>query len=637
MDLTENPAKNLAEQRRLLQLDFEEEREAFTDMADRMGVTRMTDRGLAWFPVTVRRTYWNSLNQLITEINGPASDPDAPNSEAASDTMFEYGRQVAFFTLGGDPGAKPRRVAPATVSVVDGNRMAVTVESSSGTLPAIPEGTQFGVMLSFDETSYRAMFEALDRTIAAKGRLGELRDLFHSRRPAEFRDITPMGFSYLNESQQEAVNRVLAARDVAIVHGPPGTGKTTTLVEAIHETLRREPQALVCAQSNSAVDWISEKLLDRGIAVLRLGNPTRVNDKMLSFTYERQFESHPDYPTLWSIRRAIRQLYDSKKNRGEQFHQKIARLRERATELEIRIRGELFARARVIACTLTGSNSPLLTGMTFPTLFIDEAAQALEAACWIAIRRAGRVVFAGDHCQLPPVVKSVEAARGGLGRSLMERIVDNHPEAVTMLRTQYRMHRDIMAFPNRWFYGGAMEAAPEVEFRTITPFDIPFEWVDTSGLPTDNDPDIFNERLSGGKLGRVNPAEAELTLKTLKKYVGEVTQARILDENIDFGIISPYRAQTSLLRHLVKRDRTLRPIRRFLKIDTVDGFQGRECDVVIISMVRSNASGNIGFLRELRRMNVAMTRACMKLIVIGDAATLGRHRFYRELIASATE
>ena len=497
---------------------------------------------------------------------------------------------------------------------------------------------QVGVQLFFDETSYKTMFDALDRVIKGKGRLGYLRDLFYSRQKAETFSFAPLHFPYLNATQEDAVNKVLRAKDVAIVHGPPGTGKTTTLVEAIYETLRRENQVLVCAQSNMAVDWISEKLVDRGINVLRIGNPTRVNDKMLSFTYERRFEAHPDYELLWSIRKAIRDLRTHRKRGDEKYHQKVERLKERATELEVRINADLFGEARVIACTLVGSASRLLEGQKFGTLFIDEAAQALEAACWIPIRRVSRVILAGDHCQLPPTVKSFAALKAGLGKTLMERIVENKPEVVTLLKMQYRMNEEIMRFSSDWFYGNQVESAPEVKYRSILDLDIPMTWIDTSAFEDDSDDSdhsnariSFKEEFVGESFGRINKAEAELTLLALEQYFQKIGKQRILDERLDVGIISPYRAQVQYLRRLLKKREFFKPYRHLISVNTVDGFQGQERDIILISLVRANDEGQIGFLRDLRRMNVAITRARMKLIILGDASTMTKHPFYRRL------
>lgn len=615
---TSSPVMELLRQRALLETEYCEEREAFKKQMQAIGLGRRIRRGDAWHPVRVGRSYYNSLNQLAIEVWRTAEDDIEHN--------FEFGRPVCFFKTEGDKGFE--LLSTGTVSYADGDRMVVVIPDKAGVATTLQNTEGVGVQLFFDETSYRLMFEALDRAIRAKGnRMAYLRDLFYSRQKAETFGFDDIRFPWLNRAQELAVNNVLRAKDVAVVHGPPGTGKTTTLVEAIYETLKRESQVLVCAQSNMAVDWISEKLQDRGVAVLRIGNPTKVTDKMLACTYERRFESHPDYPELWSIRKAIRQLRQNRRRgASDNWHQKLDRLKSRATEIECRINQQLFGEARVIASTLTGSANRVMTGQKFTTLFIDEAAQALEAACWIAIRRAQRVVLAGDHCQLPPTIKSLEAMRGGLQKTLMERIVENKPDTVTLLRTQYRMNERIMKFSSYWFYGGMVEAAPEVMHRGILDYDEPMAWIDTSGTEA-------YEQFVGESFGRINKREAQLTLTFLKEYFEKVGKQRILDESIDVGIISPYRAQVQYLRQEIKRSDFFRPFRRLISVNTVDGFQGQERDIVIISLVRSNSEGQIGFLSDLRRMNVAITRARMKLIIMGNAETLSHTKFYKELYA----
>ena len=645
MPITASPVQVLQQQRLLLQLEYNCEKETFRQQTEQIGILRKVKRGDAWWPVKVTKSYYNSLNQLAIEVIRTA-DTDIEHN-------FEFGRPVQFFTtplppkLEGDRNLnKDQSISyfrhTAMVSYVDGDRMVVTVPDGFA-VSDLQNAERLGVQLSFDETSYRLMLEALDRAIKGKGRLGELRDLFYtpskpsssspSGRSGEVSTFvfSPMHFPYLNHTQEEAVNMVLRAKDVAIVHGPPGTGKTTTLVEAIRETLMRENQVLVCAQSNMAVDWISEKLVDRGINVLRIGNPTRVNDKMLSFTYERRFEAHPDYPQLWALRKAIRDLRSHRSRRvSDGYHQKLESLKSRATELEIRINSDLFGEARVIASTLVGSANRLLDGQKFGTLFIDEAAQALEAACWIPLRRVSRVVLAGDHCQLPPTVKSIAALKAGLGKTLMERIVETHPEAVTLLKIQYRMNDDIMRFSSNWFYGGQVESAPEVKYRSILDMDIPMTWIDTGSFSDVTDAS-FKEEFVGESFGRINKSEAELTLLALQNYFNQIGKQRLLDERIDVGVISPYRAQVQYLRRLLMKREFFKPFRRLISINTVDGFQGQERDVIVISLVRSNDEGQIGFLRDLRRMNVAITRARMKLIILGDRQTMTRHPFYRQL------
>ena len=607
------------QQRLLLQLEYETEKEAFRKQTETIGLARKVKRGDAWWPVKTGKSYYNSMNQLALEIHRTADDDIEHN--------FEYGRPVRFFTSRTDSPIKYFNFT-ATVSYVDGDRMVVIVPDNNRLLE-LQNAEGLGVQLFFDETSYRLMFEGLDRVIKARGnRLAELRDLFYSHRPFGHYTFAPMAFPYLNKTQEEAVNEVLRAKDVAIVHGPPGTGKTTTLVEAINETLMRESQVLVCAQSNMAVDWISEKLVDRGIPVLRIGNPTRVNDKMLSFTYERRFEAHPDYPQLWSIRKALRELRQHRKRGDSSYHQKTERLKSRATELEVRINSELFGEARVIACTLTGSAHRLLQGQRYNTLFIDEAAQALEAACWIPMRKVSRVVLAGDHCQLPPTVKSIAALKAGLGKTLMERIAENHPDEVNLLKIQYRMNEQIMRFSSDWFYHGQVESAPSVRHRGILDYDIPIEWrqasIDDEGTPP-------AEEFVGESFGRINKTEAQLTLDTLQQYFEKIGKQRVLDERIDVGVISPYRAQVQYLRQQLRKREFFKPFRHLISVNTVDGFQGQERDIIVISLVRSNDEGQIGFLRDLRRMNVAITRARMKLIIMGNASTMTRHPFYRKL------
>lgn len=673
-----SPIQALLQQRTLLQLEYYTEKEAFRKLTEQMGMQRKVKRGDAWFPLQVGKSFYNSLNQTAIEVFR-TSDQDIEHN-------FEFGRPVMFFMVkkmgknenqGNTALQQPENASDAnhkvqnsnlkgqsikyfsftgTVSYVDGDRMVVTVPDSAPLLELQQSTDPIGVQLSFDETSYKLMFEALDRVMKAKNnRLAYLRDLFYSHQKAGRFSFEPMKFPWLNPTQERAVNEVLWAKDVAIVHGPPGTGKTTTLVEAINETLMRESQVLVCAQSNMAVDWISEKLVDRGINVLRIGNPTRVNDKMLGFTYERRFESHADYPQLWAIRKAIRELRKNRKKGSENYHQKMDRLKSRAAEIELRINAELFGEARVIACTLVGSAHHLLEGMKFGTLFIDEAAQALEAACWIPMKRASRVILAGDHCQLPPTVKSIAALRAGLGKTLMERIAENKPEVVTLLKIQYRMNDEIMRFSSDWFYGGKVESAPQIKYRSVLDYDHPITWIDTSNeenqitiegedapedsastsssvSATNQNSDLnFKEQFVGESFGRINKAEAELTLLTLAEYFTKIGKQRVLSESIDVGIISPYRAQVQYLKKLIKKYEFFKPYRRLISVNTVDGFQGQERDVILISLVRSNDEGQIGFLKDLRRMNVAMTRARMKLIILGNKDTMTKHPFYKKL------
>ena len=571
------------------------------------------------YPVTLGDAAYNALDQLVLTLRYEVDDDLVDND-------FEPGHPLSLFHFADDGQTlreHPRQyyIEQAGVGFVS---IALPNAAALGTLRTLAEKHLVGIRLSVDTTSYRVMHEALaavQRTDSP--RLLRLRNILAGNAEPAFRRLPRISLPWLNDSQQEAVQRVVEAEEVAIVHGPPGTGKTTTLVEAVIETLQRETQVMVCAPSNVAVDWISEQLARRGVNVLRIGNPLRISDEMLDCSYERRFAAHPLYSDLWAIRRELHRSPEGKSHSAA-TRKHLAALRDRATQLEVRIQADIFMQARVVACTLIGSAYTILERRRFSTLFIDEAAQALEPACWAAILKCDRLVMGGDHCQLPPTVKSPEAMRGGLDRTLMQRVVKAHPQCVTQLDIQYRMHRDIMDFPSRWFYRGRLQAAPAVADRQITPLDTPLMWIDTSRCG-------FGERQSR-TLSRTNADEARLLIRTLREYIESIGLTRVQDERIDFGIISPYRAQVRLIRRLLKLQKFFRRLYGQIAVGTVDGFQGQERDVIILSMVRDNDEGQIGFLRDLRRMNVAMTRARMKLIVLGNAATLSRHPFYAALL-----
>ena len=546
--------QDLQQQSAMLQKEYEYEKELYRQQTREAGIPKRIQQGVCWFPVKLGADRYNSLNQLTVEVTRTETEE--------TEHSFEYGCPVCFFRISADRQIRYFNFS-AVISYVQDNKMVVVLPGPQ-VLPELVVTGELGVQLYFDDTSYKTMFAALREVAEAKGnRTARLREVLLGKAPALRRETGPVRFPWLNASQEKAVNQVLCAKEVAVVHGPPGTGKTTTLVEAVYETLHRENQVMVSAQSNTAVDWIAEKLVDRGIPVLRIGNPTRVNDKMLAFTYERRFEAHSDYPELWQIRKTIREMTGRLRKSGredrERLHNQLTKLRVRATGLEIRIDTELFTEARVIACTLVGAASRVLERKRFSSLFIDEAAQAIEAACWIAISRADRVILAGDHCQLPPTIKCIEAARGGLGRTLLEKVVLHKPETVSLLKIQYRMHEDIMRFPSRWFYHDELEAAPEVKYRGILDFDTPVSWIDTSEL------DLQEKAVAEGT-GRLNTGEAELLVRELKNYMERIGIRRILEEHIDFGVISPYRAQVHYLRHLLKKEPFFRPCRRLITV-----------------------------------------------------------------------
>lgn len=641
----------------LLKLEYEYEKQEYEQLCRNVGVARRIRQGKCWYPIFAGRTFYNALNQLVIEIIN--NDKNAEKKEIESDSDNEYegngnllkgfehefepGRPVSFFRTPSESegGGEMPIFFPYTcqVSRVDGQRMQITIPNVQAAEVLRDYAMQgiLGIQLSFDATSHRVMREAIATLKNTEDKkIIHLRDVLVGTSKPTFRTEQPVYFPWLNQSQNSAIQKVLRAREVAIVHGPPGTGKTTTLVEAISETLKRETQVMVCAQSNAAVDWISEQLLARGISVLRVGNPMRVSDNLLEATYEKRYEAHPDYIELWSIRKAQREALaklSSKKTSATERRSAsnlLSKLRNRSTEFEIRINEDLFDKSRVIACTLIGTASRVLERRHFSTLFIDEAAQAFEAACWAAIIKADRVIFAGDHLQLPPTIKCHEAEVKGLNKTLMEKVASEKPNCVELLTVQYRMHKDIMQFSSNWFYEGRLVADKNIAERTIIPLDSPLVWKDTSKLG-------FEEQQNPLSQSRLNSSEALLLVKTLRDYCRQMGIERIINERIDFGIISPYKSQVQLLRKLIKQSKFLKPILPSITVNTVDGFQGQERDVILISMVRGNDEGRIGFLNDLRRMNVAITRSRMKLIILGDTTTLSKTKFYRQLINHITE
>ena len=605
---------HLSKLAQLLQLEQDYEKEAYSRSISVDNISGRANEADCKYPVTVCGSGYNALNQLVVTVSYETDGNELEND-------FEPGRPVSFFYLSSDG----RNVLELPfVCFVDAYKEGVIQVMLPGkqALSSLSDRaghSLLGIRVAVDDTSYRVMQEtlrAMMRTTDEK--LIRMRETLIGTVRPRFRQPSPIHFPWLNDTQNHAVRSVVAAMDVAVVHGPPGTGKTTTLVEAIIETLQRETQVLVSAPSNAAVDWISVQLSRRGVNVLRIGNPLKMTDEMLECSYERHYADHPDYPELWNIRRTLREGWQGGTSRSRQ--EQLRRMRKRQMELEIKINADLFEQARVVSCTLIGSAYHILERRHFSTLFIDEAAQALEPACWTAIMKADRVVLSGDHCQLPPTVKSIDAARRGLAETLMQHIVKSKKECVTLLDTQYRMNRDIMDFPSRWFYHGALKAATEVADRVVNLMDTPLTWIDTRNCG-------FGE-YQNKALSRMNSDEAKLVIHAMKDYVDMIGLERVVSDRTDFGIITPYRAQVRMIRKLLKMQRFYRRLRGQISVNTVDGFQGQERDVIVISMVRDNEHGDIGFLGDLRRMNVAITRARMKLIVIGNSDTLTKHRFY---------
>lgn len=587
---------------------------------------RKTKEGKCWYPVTLKRDYIGTGERLIIEVER-TNHLDQPH-------VFQSGKMVSVFSNA--KGSPDKHYIGGVINYVRDNTMVITVNGDD--LPDWIDDTLLGIDLMFDEMAYREMEAAMKAVIKAEdSRVAELRDtLLGFRSPGSGRQLPATGdwqpATDLNESQQSALRKVLEAQDVAIIHGPPGTGKTTTLVQAIKQTVKIERQVLVSAPSNAAVDLLVEKLSEQGLNVVRIGHPARVTEQSLSKTLDARIANHDHFKELRALRKKMEQVrsqaFKFKRNFGyaERHERSLLRqeakaLRADADVLEFYIINDILNTSDVVACTLVGSSHPMLRGRRYKSVFIDEAAQALEPACWIPILRAERVVLAGDHQQLPPTIKSVEAAREGLAKTLFEKCIERHPQSASMLQVQYRMNESIMQFSSDYFYQGGLIADESVKHHTVINLS-PVDFVDTAGCG-------FNETQDPETLSRYNEEEARVLITQLEKLIQTVG---IEDWSFTLGIITPYSAQVERLTKLAEASEDLSAIDRYVTINTVDAFQGQERDVIAISFVRSNDKGEIGFLGDIRRTNVAMTRARKKLIMVGDSATLGTHDFYTALL-----
>lgn len=614
----------------LIKLERQADLEYYRQKVLLRSLHQRTQEGTTWYPVTLKRDYIGTGERFVIEVER-TNHLEQPHA-------FQSGKSVSVFS---NATSKPEKEhVGGVINYVRDNTMVVTLNSEE--LPDWLEDGLLGVDVMFDEMTYREMEFALREVMKAEdNRVAELREWLLGEGATNntvhaSTNIPQQPTGLLNESQQAALQKVVNAPDIAFIHGPPGTGKTTTLVEAIDEIVKVENQVLVCAPSNAAVDLLVEKLSEKGLNVVRIGHPARVTEQTLRKTLDARIANHANYSELKSLRRQMEQARSQalKYKRKFGYHEKEQRrlllqeskvLKADADMLEFYIVNDVLQQAQVICATLVGSSHPVLRGRKYRTAFIDEAGQALEPACWIPMLRAHRVVLAGDHQQLPPTIKSNEAARAGLAVTLFEKGIAKHPNAAALLRVQYRMHEDIMAFSSNYFYNNLLTAHESVQRQLLRPDQPPVEFIDTAGCG-------FDEKQDAETLSRYNEEEAHLLLRTVAQLVNEIGLEQWLSEKITLGVITPYRAQVDLLHKLAENNTVLHALHGLVTIDTVDAFQGQERDVIAISFVRSNNKGEVGFLGDIRRTNVAMTRARKKLIMVGDSATLGAHPFYLQLI-----
>ncbi len=623
--------------RKLLKIEREEDFAQYKVHFSRNNINHRRENGVTWYPITISNVEIGLGEYLSIDIERTTNHNEPHKfSGGKIASLFSNNNNTESGTLNG------------TIKVLGPNKIRLSLNVDE--LPDWCDDGKLGINLLFDETSYKEMDIALEKVInASHNRLAHLRDVMYEiKAPVFEKTDASIHITGLNQSQNEAVRKIIAAKDLAIIHGPPGTGKTTTLVQAIRQTLFSEKQVLVCSSSNTAVDLLTEKLHREGISVLRLGNPARISEVVLMNTLDAKVAAHESYKDLKSYRKTAEEYFRmagkykrtfgrEEREQRQLFYQEARKILKDAKVLEDYIISEQFDKAQVIACTPVVSSGRMMRDRQFTTVFIDEAAQALEPMCWIPISRSNRVIFAGDHFQLPPTVKSKKAETEGLKETLFENCM--HIENVSvMLNTQYRMNQQIMNFSNMKFYKGNLIADASVK-ETVLSFDpnefllnTPLDFIDTAGCG-------YNEIVNPESLSIANPEEGQLLMKHLKllleQHSGASPALQIAEKSkkrITIGIISPYKEQVQYLTNLVATDEEFEAYRSHIAIKTVDGFQGQERDIIYISMVRSNDQREIGFLNDIRRMNVALTRAKKKLVVIGDSATIGNHPFYKDFL-----
>ena len=636
--------KELRHVRVLMQLEQKEDLAQFKLKNAKASIQERQKRGLTWYPVIITKEDIGFGGKVVLELERPTGLQGLH--------LFQVGSNASLF--GNAPGHSAQEPPTLNGVITSVRRNKLLLTTTKEDLPDwVLGGGKLGVDLTFDEVSYREMENALSEVTRARGnRLAELRDVLLGAQQVTFRAHKADDLFYpspLNDSQLAAVRHVITAQDVAIIHGPPGTGKTTTLVQAILETIRRERRVLVCAPSNTAVDLLTEKLAERGVSVIRMGNPSRVSDLLLEHTLDARVMAHPSYAKMRAMRETAAQHRNTASQSADvharQFgfegreHRRLLRdeartLSQAADDLERFITEDVLESVQVITSTLVGASNRNIRYLPFETVFIDEAAQALEPGCWIPIAKGQRVILAGDHHQLPPTVKSEKAARDGLRETLFEKCIKRQPATARMLTVQYRMHEQIMAFSSEQFYDGQLEAHKSVRHAGLSAYDesfapdLPVEFLDTAGLG-------YLEITIPESRSTANPEEADLLLKRLAQLLEPYDQTEHEQDLLTIGVIAPYRAQINYLKDAIEENGDLNGLlqHRMLSVGTVDSFQGQERDIIAISLTRSNNHGEIGFLSDIRRMNVGMTRARRKLLIVGDSSTLCSNPFFMDLLA----
>ena len=620
-----NYFKNLLD---LLKIEREEDHAQYRKLTEQSSVSERRANGLTWYPIAIRGSEMSRGDYITVEVER-TTHQDISH-------QLRTGMPAVFF---GNHDPQKDRVE-GTISHQNGNRLKITLRTDE--LPNFARDGKLGIDVLFDDNSYDEMQAALKlaNELSDKPEGTLVRILTGEKQPTFRENLHKISFPKLNLSQNSAIDKILSANELAIIHGPPGTGKTTTLVQAIKALIKQDNgKILVVAPSNTAVDLLSEKLSEEGLNVLRVGNPARVTERLLSLTLDAKMSEHPMIKNAKTLKKQAneyksmahkykRSFGKSERDQRKALFDEAHKIMKEVGNTEQYIIDDLVVKAQVITATLVGSNHYTVRDIKYKTLVIDEAGQALEPACWIPILKAQKVILAGDHCQLSPTIKSNEAAKNGLATTLLEKCVSLHPEAITLLEEQYRMNEQIMAHSSKVFYENKLKAHHSVAKHLLFKGDSPLLFIDTAGCS-------FDEKLDG--TSSTNPEEAAFLFKHLNLFATEL-KTHFLPENFPtIAIISPYKQQINILKEQLEHSPDLQEYLSKISVNTIDSFQGQERDIVYISLTRSNAEGAIGFLSDIRRMNVAMTRARKKLVVIGDSATLANSTFYADFIAFSQE
>jgi len=601
---------------KLLTLEKEEEILQFEGLMKNTSVQQRVEMGICWHPLKVVETGFG-FGDYPYAILERTRAKDSPH-------QFSSGKSAILFSTDNQAPDAWKGI----IQFVNGDQLKLIFFTDEE--PEILDWGKLGVVLMPDENAYKEQESILKFVANARNcRLADLRDILILNAESENTKSThfnPEINKSLNDSQKQAVQQIIDNKDVVMVHGPPGTGKTTTLIEATRLLVNDGEQVLLTAPSNAAADWLSIKCLEQGLKVLRMGNIAKIDEQLEKVTLEGHLRNHENFQDIRKYRKQSAELrrmagkYKRQFGKAEREQRKLIlqeakSIGNEARKIEEYLITQCIDSADVITCTLMGANHRLLQNREFNTVIIDESAQSPEPACWVPISKANRVVLAGDPFQLPPTIKSEPAAKGGLSKTLMEKLLNNVP--TNLLDIQYRMNKSIMEFSNKWFYGGNLKADERVlnwklkELKSL-------EFIDTAGRG-------WNEKLNPETRSVSNPDEANLLVFLLIKLLNELNGIPV-----SIGVVSPYKEQTLLLNSLISEIEY--PEHTFIDIQTIDSFQGQERDAIFVSLVRSNDDNEIGFLKDYRRMNVAMTRARKKLCIIGDSATLANDPFYKAFV-----